>query len=83
MVYSHFQTTPSQVAALHFKALQHYGENAMLQRGFVLARLEASLGLIEAELALPGAVGLPRGMVRSNLEELHRFVWDMQCLDIS
>ena len=55
----------------------------MLQRGFVLARLEASLGLIEAELALPGAVGLPRGMVRSNLEELHRFVWDMQCLDIS
>ena len=54
------------------KALQHDGQNAMLQRGFILAGLEAALGLIEAELAFPGAVGLPQRMMRSNSGELHR-----------
>jgi len=42
----------------------------MLQRGFILAGLEAPLRLIEAELPLPGSVGLPQGMVSSNLGEL-------------
>lgn len=34
----------------------------MLQRGFILAGLEAPLRLIEAELPLPGSVGLPDGL---------------------
>lgn len=50
------------------QALQHDGQNAMLQRGFILAGLEAALRLIEAELPLPGAVGLPQGMMSSCLK---------------
>lgn len=41
------------------KTLQHHGENAILQHGFIFTKLKTSLCLIEEEVALPHSVMLP------------------------
>ena len=41
------------------KTLQHHGEKAILQHGFIFTKLKTSLCLIEEELALPHSVMLP------------------------